>query len=659
MRPEKMIAAAIAATTLSFAVGCSSGKPAEGTGAEQQPATEPVEKEMKTTDKANGGFTPAGNMPRSRIPKEFTWDLSYMYENDEAWEAAFVKASAALKTIEPCRQTITTDPASLLACLEIVFDVKRQLESMGVYAYAFYSTGRESAAHKARLDRIQGLETKFAEASSFVEPMLLSIDPTALKAMVGTLPGLQKYTHWIDDLIRRKPHVLPPEQERLLALTGDLQATPSFMHGALESDVKFPDTVGEDGKPQSLTMASFPKFRGSRDRNVRREAVAKFFSTLKSYSRSFAASLDIQVKTNILNARARNYGSTVESALDANAVPVDVYMTLLKTTHDNLPRTLHRYVELRRRILGIQEVNYYDLYVPLFPTSDRSVSYEEGVAMTKAALESMGPEYNKVLAEGLDLNNRRVDVYPCEGKRSGAFCNGAWRQPPMVFLNFQNELDDVFTLAHEFGHALHFHLAGASQEFVNADTPIFLAEIASTFNEEMLLDYLLKNASTKEEKLYLLNKRMENIRTTVFRQVMFAEFELLIHQEVEKGGALTAERLGEIYGGLIREYYGPDFQIGPDDHWEWAYIPHFYYNYYVFQYATGLMSAIALSRAVREGGQAELDRYLKFLGDANSDFPVETLKKAGVDLTKSDAMQATFDLFAATLDQIDALVGQP
>ncbi len=619
-------------------------------------AAAPVEVEkMKKAEP--GMFVPSGTMPRDQVPGQYKWNLDYMYESTEAWETAFVRADEAVKGIPACRENITKDGASMLSCLDMIFDVRRQLESLDVYAYAFYSTDRNSSEIKARTDRMQALTTRFAEASSFMEPALLALDPQALTAMVAAEPGMARYAHYIDDLNRRRPHVLPQDQERLLALTGDIQAGPSFMHGALEADVKFPDTTDEDGAKKALTMASFPKFRGSKDRNVRKEAVEKFFGTLKGYSKSFAASLDMAVKTNIFNAKARGYQSAVQSALDANAVPVEVYMSLIQATTENLPRTLHRYVQLRRKVLGLQEVNYYDLYVPMFASSERTVAYEDGVDMVKTALAKMGPDYSRVLATGLDLKNGWVDVFPCDGKRSGAFCNGAWRQHPMVFLNYQNELEDVFTLAHEFGHALHSHLA-SSQEFVNADTPIFLAEIASTFNEEMLLDDLVKKAQTKEEKLYLLNKRIENIRTTVFRQTMFAEFELLIHQEVENGGALTSDRLAEIYGGLVRKYYGPEFTIGPDDGYEWAYIPHFYYNFYVFQYATGLMSAIALSKSVRDGGQPELQRYLDFLSAGNSAFPVDTLKKAGVDLTTTDAMVATFDLFAATLDEMERLLAE-
>jgi oligoendopeptidase F len=652
-------AAFVALVTVS---SCSSKKSADetpaGAAVAVNEAAVPAEgnPDMKKPEVAPGVFVPSAVMPRKDVPQDHLWNLDYMYQSEQAWEASYLKTDAALKSIDAVSKTCTIDAASMKTCLETTFDIRKEIESLSVYAYAFYSTDRNSADIKARLDRVQALETRFAEVSAFVEPALLAMDPQALVAMVAGDAGLSKYKHFVDDLIRRRPHVLPEAQEKLLAMTGDLQAGPGFMHGALEADVKFPDVTGEDGKPQSLTMASFTKFRNSSNREVRKEAVTKFFETLKGYSKSFAASLDMAVKRDILNSKARIYSSSLESSLDGNAVPVDVFKTLIKTTHDNLPKTLHKYVQLRRKVLKLQEVNYYDLYVPLFPKSEKMVTYAEGVELTKAALVKMGPEYNETLTTGLDVKNGWVDVYPCDGKRSGAFCNGAWRQHPMVFLNFQNELEDVFTLAHEFGHALHFHLAGKNQEFINADTPIFLAEIASTFNEEMLLDYLVQRAETKQEKLYLLNKRIENIRTTVFRQTMFAEFEYAIHQEVENGGALTAEKLAEIYGGLIREYYGPDFTIGKDDGWEWAYIPHFYYNYYVFQYATGLMSAIALSKNVRDGGEPELQRYLDFLRAGNSDYPVDTLKKAGVDLTNSAAMQATFDIFAATIDEIEKLM---
>lgn len=600
-------------------------------------------------------YSPRGDAPRSEVPEEYKWDLGNLFESFDAWEAAFNLAEGRLAEIPPCSGRIASGAEDLERCLDTILDVRRDLERLQVHAYADYSTDRTRAEAKVRTDRVQALETRFQEASAFVEPELLAAEPDVLRGMLSARPGLGKYTHYVDDLIRRRPHVLPQEQERLLALTGDLRSATRFMHSALEEDVKFPAVKDEKGIESALTMASFPRYRASLDRDVRRDAVQKFLGMLRSFSRSFSASLDMAVKGNILMAKARGYGSAIEASLDRNAIPVAVFDVLIETARANLPRTLHRYVELRRRLMDVETIHYYDLYTPLFPSARRQVPYSDAVEMVRESLKPMGKGYGEVLATGLDPKNGWVDVFPNVGKRGGAYCNSAWREHPIVFLNHMDELEDVFTLTHEFGHALHFHLAGEAQEYINADTPIFLAEIASTFNEELLLDSLLKKAKKKDDRLYLLNRRLEGIRTTVFRQVLFAEFERLIHQEVEGGGALTAERMAELYGGLVRDYYGPGFAIGPDDGYEWAYIPHFYYNFYVYQYATGLMSAIALSRKVAAGDRKAAAAYLDFLRAGGSDYPIETLRRAGVDLTTRDAMQATFDLFAATLDEIDRL----
>ncbi|MBM4394728.1 MAG: oligoendopeptidase F [Deltaproteobacteria bacterium] len=605
------------------------------------------------------GYAPKGDAKRADVPRMYRWDLSNLYASPDAWEKQFREVDGRIPEAAKCRGTLASDPAVMQKCLDLVLELKRLAGRLQAYADADYTTDQSSAPAKARTDRVQALFTRLGEAVSFVEPELLAMEPDALRGMAGRAKGLAKYAHYFDDLIRRRPHVLTQDQERLLALTGDLRAAPSFMHSALEVDVKFPDTTGEDGKPKALTMASFPSFRSSVNRDVRREAVGKFFGTLKAWSRSFAASLDMAIKADVMMARARGYRSALEASLHANAVPVEVFDTLVRTTEQNLPRTLHRYVAVRKRMLKVDEVHYYDLYTPLFPKAKRDVKWPEAVEMVLAAIKPLGADYVKAVAAGLDPANGWVDVYPNEGKRSGAYCNAAYREHPIVFLNFMDELDDAFTLAHEFGHAVHFLYSHKAQEYVNADAPIFLAEIASTFNEELLLDHLLKGATAKEERLALLNKRIENLRTTVFRQTLFAMYERALHQEVESGGALTSERMAEIYASLVRKFYGPEFAIGPDDGYEWAYIPHFYYNFYVYQYATGLMSAISLSRSVLGGDKDASARYAAFLKSGGSDFPVRTLQAAGVDLTKPDAMQATFDLFAATLDEIERLTAEP
>ena len=600
-------------------------------------------------------YAPKGDARRADVPETYRWDLGHLFASYEEWETAFDAVEGRLPGIPPFFGTLANDAATVQRCLDLVYGIQKDLYQLAVFADADYSTDRTLPAAKVRTDRVQALMTRFGEASSFVEPELLAMDPEVLRGFVQATPGLAQYAHAIDDLIRRRPHVLSPDQERILALAGDLRAAPSFVHAAIEEDVKFPAVIDENGNEVALTMSSFPRFRGSENRDVRRDAVAKFFGTLRAFGRSFAASLDMAVKSDILEARARGYGSALEASVDANAVPVSVFESLIAATRANLPRTLHRYVALRQRLMGVDQVHYYDLYTPMLPSATRQVTYGDAVKLVQASLKPLGRNYGRVLVGGLDPKNGWVDAYPNAGKRSGAYCNAAYRLHPIVFLNHMDRLEDVFTLTHEFGHALHFHLAAQAQAFPNADAPIFLAEIASTFNEELLLDRLLKEAKGKEERLALLNKRVENIRTTVFRQVMFAEFEHAIHAEVEGGGALTAERLAEIYEGLVRAYYGPDFAVGPDDGYEWAYIPHFYYNFYVYQYATGLISSIALSRKVLDGEKGATERYLAFLEAGGSDWPIDTLKRAGVDLTTPDAMQATFDLFAATLDEIDRL----
>lgn len=600
-------------------------------------------------------FVPTGDAARDAIPGEYKWSLANLYPTPEAWELAYGEADVKVGELASCKGTAGKDAASVRRCLDLAFDVRRLVERLMNYADASYTINRTDGALKARADRGIALATRASGAMAFLEPELLAVDATTLQAWASQ-PELKVYAHYLDDLVRRKPHVLNPDAERVLALSGDLRAAPQSIQNALEEDVTFPKVKDEKGRKAALTRASFPRFRASLKRSVRMEAVKTFFATLKASGRSFTASLDAAVKGNILVAKARNYASALEASLDQGAVPVSVYDVLSKTTTDNLPRTLHRYVALRQKLMKLDAVHYYDLYVPMFPKAKQKVSYPEGVDLALEALKPLGKDYMDVLAKGLDPANGWVDVYPSKGKRSGAYCNSSWRDHPIVFLNHMDELEDVFTLVHELGHAMNFHLADWAQEYVNRATPIFLAEIASTFNEQLLLDHLLKKAKGKDQRLYLLNRRVESIRTTVFRQVLFAEFERAIHEEIEKGQALTPDRMGEIYRGLLRKFYGPEYVIDPDDAAEWEYIPHFYYNFYVYQYATGLMSAIALSTRVLAGEPGAVDGYIEFLKAGGSDYPIPILQRAGVDLTKPDAMQATFDVFARTLDEIEKLV---
>jgi oligoendopeptidase F len=605
------------------------------------------------TATAKEAYVPDATRKRDLVPNEFKWDISPWYKDVPAWEAALTAIEARIAGIGAFRGKVGASAADLRGALDTFNSVLKDVDRLINFAQSDFSVDRTIDAAKARSDRAQAIASRLAEAASFIEPEILALDAATLTGYRAAEKGLDVYGHYLDDLLRRKAHVLTPQLESQLALSGDLRAGPYSMVNALHQDIQFPTVQDEDGAEKPLTMASFARYRGSKDRAVRKAAVGAFFGTLQKYGRSLAASLDMGMKADILVAKTRGYGSALEASLDVNAVPVAVYDNLLASIHEALPRTLHRYVALRKKILKLDEIHYYDLYNPLVPSVERNVPYEKGVELIRESLKPLGKAYLDVAVKGMTPGSGWTDIYPNDGKRSGAYCTAVYGEHPFVFLNYMDQLDDVFTTAHEYGHALHFHLTNSTQPYATANTPIFLAEIASTFNENMLLTHLLKQARGKDERLALLNKRLESIRTTVFRQVMFAEFERALHAEVEGGGALTAERINQLYGDLVKTFYGPDYAFDPSDAIEWSYVPHFYYNFYVYQYATGLMSAIALSQKVIRGDQGAVDSFLAFLKAGASDYPIETLKKAGVDFTTSAPIDEAMKLFEETLDQIE------
>lgn len=602
---------------------------------------------------AKEAYVPDANQKREQVPAEYRWDTSVWYADADAWEAARSAGEARLAEIAAFRGKVGASASTLRAALDTYADLLKEVDRLDNWASTGFSVDRTVDAAKARVDRAQALRTRLVEAGSFLEPEILALEPETLAAHRRAEKGLAVHGHYLDDLMRRKAHVMTPELESQLALSGDLRAGPYAMVNALHQDLEFPTISDENGNEVKLAMANFARYRGSKVRSVRQEAVGAFFGTMKRYARSLAASLDMGIKADVFVARARGYGSALEASLDVNAVPVAVYDNLLGTIEAALPRTLHRYVALRKKILKLDAVHYYDLYNPLVPSVDRTVPYPAAIELIKASLKPLGRAYVDLAVKGMTPGSGWTDVYPNAGKRSGAYCTAAYGEHPFVFLNYLDQLEDVFTTAHEYGHALHFHLTNTTQAYPNANTPIFLAEIASTFNESMLLTHLLKQAKGKDEKLALLNKRLESIRTTIFRQVMFAAFERALHAEVEGGGALTADRIAELYGDLVKRYYGPDFTFDEHDAVEWSFVPHFYYNFYVFQYATGLMSAIALSQKVQRADKGAVDSYLAFLKAGNSDYPIETLKKAGVDFTTSTPIDEAMKLFEATLDELE------
>lgn len=600
-------------------------------------------------------YTPNADAVRTEVPSMYKWDLSPLFKGNDQWMAAFAALEKDVPHLEACKGTLGEGAAKVKECLELATSLTKQADRLGQYAFQLWSTDRRDPKAQELYEKSEYIGAKVSSALSFIEPELLSLDDAALEALKDDA-SLADYDHFIDDLARRKAHVLDKSGEAVLALTRALAGTPYTILNSLQAETPFPTIKDEKGEEIQLGFANFPKYRSHVDKDVRRAATKAFFETLGAFSKSYASSLAAKVKADVYIAQALGYESALAASLDSDAVTTELYDTLLEVTHKNLPRTLHRYVKVKKKLLGLDEIHYADMYTPLFPDVKETVPYDDAVKLCLAAMQPMGTEYTDILAKGLDPAARWSDVYPNEGKKSGAYCTGHWGLHPYVFLNYMDELDDVFTTAHEFGHAMHFWYAQKAQPYPKSDSPILLAEIPSTFQEAMLMDHLVKASTEKQKTMALLVKQLENIRLTIIRQVMFAEFEMLIHAEIEKGGALTATRFSELYADLVKRYFGPDFTFDEHDQYEWAYIPHFYYNFYVYKYATGLMAAFAFSNKILGGDEETRDRFIDFLKAGGKDYPLELLKKAGVDITDPETMEETYELFARTLQKLEMLL---
>jgi oligoendopeptidase F len=466
-------------------------------------------------------------------------------------------------------------------------------------------------------------------------------------------------------LRRRADRVLSPGEEKILSMAGDnlwaqidlneLPAAPEKVFRALEAEMQLPMVLGPDGKEVQLTFSNYGRLRGSDNREVRKAAVAGMFGKLKNMQNTFATTLGEQAKFSLFLSRARGYDTVLEAYLDKDGLTTDVYYNLINTVKQNV-NPLHKYVDLRKKALKYSEIHLYDLYVPMVEAAEISMDYKNGVNIIMNALKPMGKKYLQPLEMGLNPQNGWIDIYPSNDKNSGAFSTASYGIHPYVKMNFQDTFDDVSTLAHEYGHALHSYYAMENQSYLTWRYSPFLAEIASTCNEALLSQYMIKNAKSEQEKAWLLSELLETIRTTIYRQTLFAEFELELHKLAEAGEPITADKLNAIYAGLIRTYYGPNYTMDENDHMEWAYIPHFYYKYYVFTYATGLSSGIAFADKIVKEGDSAREAYLNMLKGGSSKPPLVLLKEAGLDLTKPEAIKAALDLFDKTLDQLEELL---
>ena len=493
---------------------------------------------------------------------------------------------------------------------------------------------------------------ELSAACSFDTPELMAVSEETLNRFYAECPELERYRRYLTDLRRRKPHTLSAAEEKLLAAAGEMAQTPDTVYGALaDADLTFRDAVDAQGSAHPLTQGTFVQLEESPDRTMRKSAYENLYDGFTAFKNTAAAILNGQNKQLKFYADARKYNSALEASLDATNVPVSVYDNLIEAVHAKLP-SMHRYVRLRKKLLGVDELHFYDIYTPLLHGVDKHIPYEQAKQTVYDALAPLGEDYRAILKEG--LNNRWIDVYQNQGKRSGAYSAGA-KVHPYVLLNYTGTLDSQFTLAHEMGHALHSYLSNKHQNPIDADYVIFVAEVASTCNEALLMEHLLKNTTDKKERAYLINHFLDQFKGTIYRQTMFAEFERNIGAMTAEGQTLTADVLCQEYRRLNEEYYGPDMVVDDRIAMEWARIPHFYYNYYVFQYATGYAAAIALSRRILNEGEPAVRDYLNFLSGGCSRSPIDLLKGAGVDMTGPEPVTQALELFDQLLDEMEAL----
>lgn len=589
-------------------------------------------------------------LARKDMDPKFMWKLTDIFPSQEAWEEAYAQAGKAVDKLSELHGTLKHSKEGLKAGLDRIYKTLEPVNLLYLYAMLQKSGDNGDPAAQALEGRAMNLYVQMSTAISFVDPEILSIPEETLKTWMED-PLLSEYRHILEDTDRMRAHTLSAVEEKLLSQLSDAAETPDGVFTMLNSvDMTFPDVTGEDGTPQTLTHGTYGLFRESKAQSVRKEAFEVYHGEFQRYLNTFAAMYAGQVKLDTYFANVRGYDSALEKSLFANHVPVSVYDSLVKAIHGGLP-TMRRYLELRKKVLGLPTLHMYDLYCPMVEDVEYKIDYESSKALVKKALEPLGADYQKLLDKA--YSESWMDVYENKGKTTGAFSCGVHGVHPYVLLNFTNSLEDVFTMAHELGHAMHSYLSSEHNSFANHDYRLLVAEVASTVNEVLLTKYLLKTETDKKRRAYLLNHLLESFRTTVFRQTLFAEFERTAHEMYQKGETLTAESLSKVYHDLNELYYA-GAEVDPLQDVEWARIPHFYSAFYVYQYATGFCSAVAIADGIYETGDA--GNYLKFLTTGGSDYPIEELKIAGVDLTKPDVVDRALKVFAETLEELTLLL---
>lgn len=589
---------------------------------------------------------------RSEISAEHKWKLEDLYETDEAFEKALEEAGAYPDKIAGFQGRIAVNAADLLAYLRLDDEITVIARNLIHYSNRKSDEDTRVSKYTGYCDKVEMLLTAIGSAGAFAVPEILTISDEKMQDFYAQESGLKLYELCLSRIFKRREHILSPEEERILAMSGEMRSTPSTVFSMLDNaDMKFPDAIDKDGKAHQVTHGSYIPLMQGEDRVLRKSAFENLYHTYKSFENTYSAILSGHLKTLGFNANVRKYENTLEAALDSTEVPQSVYHSLIEAVHANMDK-MYRYVELRKKLLGVDELHYYDLYAPMVSDVQMKITYEEAKEMVLNAVKPLGDSYVQLMKKG--LTSGWIDVYENEGKCSGAYSAGA-NVHPYVLLNHTDDLQSAFTLAHEMGHALHSYYSNENQPTVYSDYEIFVAEVASTFNESLLMQYLLKTTEDKKQKAYLINYFLEQFRTTLYRQTMFAEFELKINEAQAAGEAITSDYLCELYGNLNKLYFGEAITHDEEINYEWARIPHFYYNYYVYQYSTGFAAAIALSQRVLNGGEAEVNDYIGFLKGGNSKTPVDLLKGAGVDMTDPGVVSDALKLFGELLDEMEQL----
>ncbi|WP_125152502.1 oligoendopeptidase F [Clostridium rectalis] len=587
---------------------------------------------------------------RNEIPKEYFWDMQKIFTSIDEFEKDF-------KSLKNMSNDITyfhgklKSPNNLLNFLKLHEKISRLADTLYIYAHCRSDEDTTNTKFQSLRGEIDSFLAELSSKTAFFVPEVLSIGKEKVLNAINSLPELKPYTFYLMNILNLKPHTLSKEQEEIMAAVSDCLEAPSNIYDMLsDADITFPNIKDDKGFEVELTDKNYSVYIASKNREVRKSAFKGLFSTYYKYKNTFAMSLTSSIKSFIFNSKMRNFNSSLESSLKPNNIPLTVYDNAIKAINDNLS-SLHRYVSIKKKLLGLDRIHMYDLYVPIIDTPDVHIDYNEAVKIVEEGLTSLGKEYLKIFKEGIE--NGWIDVFENKGKRGGAYSSGSYDTMPYILLNYNYKLNDVFTLAHEMGHSIHTYYSKKSQPYIYSDYTLFCAEVASTTNECLLVNHMINNELDKKKKLYLINQQLEQIRTTVFRQIMFAEFEKITHEKIETGTSLTSNDLCIIWHDLNKKYFGDEIIIDSEIDIEWARIPHFYSDFYVYQYATGYAAANAFATNILNNPNASLKEYKKFLKAGSSDYPINILKNSGIDMTTPEPMKKTIERFNELLNLIE------